>query len=339
MSYIYTILSSIERWRARRAAFLGIVAALLSITAAATAFADPAWPARPLRMIVPYPAGGATDVVARLVGAHMSKTLGQQIVIENRAGADGNIGAAAAARAEPDGYTMAMVLDLFAVNPSLHKDLPFDARRDFTPIALIGRTPLVLVVHPSLHIASLDTLTARLKEKPESVSFASIGAGSRNRLAAEVYMARAGVKMLHVPYRGGGPAINDLVGGQVGAMFLSTTSSLPFIRDGKLIALAACSSTRLPDLPDLPTTAELGIPDLVAENWYGLLVPAGTPPAVAEKLRHAAAAAVSDPQTKARFAELGIIPDLREGPAFSAFLEAEMTKWSAVIKDADIRLD
>ena len=312
---------------------------LASLSLAPLAAQAEAWPARPIRMVVPYPAGGATDVVARLVGAQMSKTLGQQIVIENRPGADGNVGAAAVARTEPDGYTLLMALDLFAVNPSLHRDTPFDARRDFRPLALIGRTPLVLVVHPSVGVRTLAALTAKLRAEPESVAFASIGAGSRNRLAAEVYMARAGVRMLHVPYRGGGPAVTDLIGGQVGSIFLSTTSSLPLIRDGRVLPLAACAQTRLPDLPEVPTTAELGLPDLVAENWYGLLAPAGLPDAVAAQIGEAVAKALADPQVKSRFAELGIVPDLREGNAFAAFLAAEMTKWSTVIRDADIRLE
>jgi tripartite-type tricarboxylate transporter receptor subunit TctC len=291
---------------------------------------------RPVRLIIPFPPGGSNDIVGRMVAAQLGDRLGQQVVADNRGGAGGTIGTDLAARAPADGYTLLLVSTAYAFNTSIYKKLPYDPVKSFTPVALLGSGPGVLVVNPSLPVNSVSELVALAKERPGKLNNASAGIGSFQHLASELFRLQAGIQWLHVPYKGGGPAMMDLMAGQADASVGSLIQMLPHIRSGKLKALGTTGAKRSPVLPDIPTVAEAGVPGYEATNWWGLLAPAGTPPAIVERLNQEVAAVQASAETKRRFETEGA-EALHMSPAeFGAFIAAETAKWARVVKEAGI---
>ncbi len=322
-----------------KALFACLIAALgvLGIVAPAGA-QEAAYPARPIKIIIAFPVGGLLDTVSRVVGEKMSSLLGQQIVIEARPGAGGTLATAAVARAEPDGYTLMMINDNHSLNPSVFKNIPYDSVKDFASIGFVGSAPLVMVVNAGVPAQTVKELVELAKEKPGTLTYGSVGVGSASHLAGEMFAAAAGVKMQHVPYRGGAPALNDLVAGHVNSMQLSAVIGLPQIEAGKLRALGVAASSRLEVLPNVPTLAEAGYP-MEAAYWFGLVAPAGTPAAVTDKLEKALAQVLAMPDVKKRLTEMGAVVTPLGSKAFGQYIQAEMTKWSDVITRNHIKFE
>jgi len=318
--------------------FLSIAAAMLIWSAGV--FAQ-AYPAKPIRLIVPYPPGGGTDFFARLVGAKMSEHIGQPIVVENRPGAATIIGAEAAARAAPDGYTVLLAdSTTLAVNPSLYRKLPYDPQKDFLPISMTARFAMLLVVNPSLiKAASVKEFIAEAKRDPGKINFASVGAGTTHHLAMELFEQQSGISLNHIPYKGAAPAVQDLVGGQVPVMFLDLAAGAPQIRAGKIKALAVASARRISALPDVPTVAESGVPGFEAWAWQGLVVPAGTPQEVMTRLRVEYSKAVGDPALRQKLIDAGVEPLTSTPEELAAYIRSETAKWAKVVKEANIKVE
>jgi tripartite-type tricarboxylate transporter receptor subunit TctC len=295
------------------------------------------FPSRTIRMVVAFPPGGPTDLVARVLADKLKTSLGQTVIIENKPGANGAIGADYVAKGEADGHLLFMTTaGAVVITPHLSKT-NYDPLRDFAPVTLVVRVSTICVVQEDSPLKSAKDLIALGKEKPGAVPFASTGMGSIPHLAIELLQSAANVKFLHVPYRGAAPAINDLLGGQVTVLCADTPVLLPQIRGGKLRALAVASPSRNPALPDVPTLIEEGYTNTVADNWYGLLAPAKTPPAVVAKLRDATAAALDAPEVRERFAQLGAIPAAMSSVDFGKFLADELARWGKVVKDNNIK--
>ena len=305
------------------------IAWLLTANIAAAAVKE--YPTRPIRWIVAFPAGGANDTVARLVGQYVSERLGQPVIIENKAGAGGNIGTQAALAAAPDGYTLLFAAPHNAINANLYKKLPFDFLKDTAPIAGIARTPNVMEVTPSLPVKSVAEFIAYAKANPGKINMASAGTGTAIHLSGELFMAMTGVKLVHVPYRGGAPALSDMIGGQVQVMFDNLPSSIAHIQSGKLRALAVTTSVRSTSLPNVPTVAET-VAGYEAGIWYGVVAPKGTPPEIIEKLNRIFTAALADTQVRSRLADLGCTPMPMSSVEFGTLLKAETAKWAKVIQ-------
>ncbi|QOT79096.1 tripartite tricarboxylate transporter substrate binding protein [Cupriavidus basilensis] len=321
----------------RRPYLAGFLAAALSL--AASAASAQAYPAKPIRLVVPYAAGGAVDIVARSVGQKMSVLLKQPIIVDNRPGASTNIGMEAVAKAAPDGYTIMMASNSLATNAALFAKLPFDPARDFTPVARVGQASLVLVVPAKSSVASLKGLVSQAQAQPGKLSYASAGNGSSGHLAGELFKEAAHIDVLHVPYKGGAPAITDLLGERISFMPINPLEVITHIRAGTLRAIAVASDQRTPLLPDVPTSREQGLPGFTASVWWGLVAPAKTPPAVVHELNTAANAALADPDVRKQLAQLGvtILPGTPE--AFGQFVRGEATAWNGVIRKAGITAD
>lgn len=307
-----------------------VMASALAIGATAQAQAE--FPDKPIRLILPYPPGGPTDLLARLVAAEMSNTIGQQVIVDNRPGASGMIGAEQVARAEPDGYTILANASLHVINPSIYPDMRYDAIKDFAPITQLAAVPLVLVVPPSSPIKSPQDIVAQNQQKPGQLSFGSAGTASSQQLAGESFKIAAGIDMLHVPYRGSAPALADLVGGQIDMMFDSMPSAMPFIQSGQLRAVATTTSQRAKALPDIPTVAESGFPGFDISTWYGFWAPAGTPEHVVAKLSEHAALALKNPKVQERYAGMGAEPVGSTPAEFAAYNVSEASKWADIVK-------
>jgi tripartite-type tricarboxylate transporter receptor subunit TctC len=304
---------------------------LLPALAAAQEF-----PAKPIKLIVPFPAGGPNDIIARLVGQRMSELTRQPVVIDNRGGQAGVLGTDAVAKAAPDGYTIGIVsASALVINPSMEK-VPYDVEKDFAPVTLVVTVPEMLVVASNVPASNMAELVALAKARPGQLNFASAGVGGLPHLAGELFKLTAKVDIVHVPYRGAAPAINDLLGQQVQMTFLDLPVILPHIRSGSLRPIALGAPTRAPTAPDVPTTAEVGMPDLRIENWYGMIAPGGTPPAIVASLNRIATTAMNDPLVKERLADQGltVVGDAPEH--FRAFIGSEFVKWAKVIKDAGL---
>ena len=300
--------------------------------------ADAAYPDRPIRMIVPSTPGGGTDLAARMVMPKLSEFLGQQIVIDNRGGASGNIGAELGARAAPDGYTLTAAVASLTSNASLMKKVPFDIERDFAPIAMTVIVPNLLVSNPSLPAANVKELIAHIKSRPGQMQFASAGVGSMPHLMMEFFVSSAGLKMTHVPYKGAGPALVDIIAGHVPLMAANILSSLPHVRAGKLRAYGVTSAKRSPGAPEIPTIAEAGLPGYDAVTWFGVLAPAGTPRAIVTLLHTNVVRAVNDAGVRKRFVDDGADPSPSASPeAFAVLIRGEVRKWAKVIRDAGIQ--
>jgi tripartite-type tricarboxylate transporter receptor subunit TctC len=308
-----------------------ITAALLLLGLAVAASADD-YPNRPVRLIIPFPPGGSNDVVGRLVAKQLGEQLGQQVMVDNRGGAGGVIGTEVAAGAPADGYTLLIISIAHAVNPALHT-LPFDPITSFTPISILATGPNVLVVNPDLNVRSVRDLLVLAKEKPGVLNYASAGVGSFQHLGGELFKLMAGVNIVHVPYKGGGPAMQDVIGGTVKIMFSSLIQTTPFIKSGQLRPLGVGGAKRSPVLPDVPTIAEAGVPGYVAENWWGIVAPAGTPAPIVETLQKSIQVALKSPELQAEFANEGAATVAMSTTEFGEYIKSEMAKWSRVVKE------
>ncbi len=308
---------------------IAVVAALVVSSIAAFA-AD--YPTRPITLIVPYPAGGGNDVIARLVAAKMSASLGEPIVIENRGGAGSTIGTRDAARRAPDGYTLLIATSSLAINPSLYPDAGYDPRKDFAAIGLIASSPNLVLVHPSLPAHSIADLIALAKTEPGGLNFASTGIGASTHLSAELFAAMANIKLNAIPYKGVAPALTDLMAGQVPLMFCPTASVIGLVRQGQVRALATTGAKRSPLFPNLPTVAEAGLPGYDAELHYGLVAPAGTAPTILSTLNSALDDALADPNVRNRLAVDGEVTLPGTPEAYAADIVNEQAKWSAIVK-------
>ena len=321
------------------AAMVLVVSATAGVLGAAPAQAQGTWPDKPLKLVVPYPAGGNADNTARLLATQLGQRLGQQVVVDNRPGGSGTIGAAVVAKAPADGYTLLLDATAFTVNPSLFPKLPFDAAKDFAPISLVLQVPLLMVVPANSPFQSVADVAKAARARPGHLTYASAGNGGAQHLEGELFKQGQKVAITHIPYRGGAPALTDLIGGQVDMMFSATTASGPFVKSGKLRALAISSPRRVEGWESVPTVAESGVPGFQVSEWNGLFAPAGTPRPVLERLEAETRAIVASPEMKKRFAELGVQGVGSSAQEFSSFLKAETTKWAEVIRTSGIRMD
>lgn len=317
-------------------AMLGI-ASTLAVSAASPA-AEAAYPDKPIRLLVGFPPGGGTDMLARYVAQQLGKSLAQSVVVENRGGANGVIATTELSRSAPDGYTLMLTISSHITNGLLYKDLPYDVLKDFTPISVVATSPFVLLANPALPANSVAELIALAKAKPGSINFGSPGNGSTQHLSHELMNQMAGVQMTHVAYRGGGPAMNDLLSGQVSLMFLTTVQSLPFLQDKRLKALAVSSDKRAAVLPNVPTVAET-VPGYDSDVWFGVIAPAGTPPAIADKLGKDIAGIVHRPETQKWLAQQGAVPVGGTPAEFAALMKSEYAKWADVFKKTGIKAE
>jgi tripartite-type tricarboxylate transporter receptor subunit TctC len=314
-----------------------LMALALLAVAVGTVLAQ-AYPSRPIRIVVPFAAGaGVLDIMARLVGQHLGASLGQQVVIDNRPGAGGIVGAEVVAKAEPDGYTLLMGNTALVVSPYLYAKLPFEPLADFVPVTLVNSAPLLLVVHPSVPVQSVKELIAYAKARPGQLNYGSGGVGSTPYLATELLKAMAGIDVVHVPYKGGAPALADLVAGQLTFMIENVPGTMPLVKSGKLRALAITSAQRSPLAPDLPTMAEAGVPDYEMVGWNGVFVAKGTPADIVARLNSDLAKVLRLPDVKEQMATLGAEPGGDSTPAFGAFVKAESARWGRIIKERGIR--
>jgi tripartite-type tricarboxylate transporter receptor subunit TctC len=298
------------------------------------------YPQKTIRLIVPYPPGGTADMLARTLGQEMAETLGQQIIIDNRPGAGGNIGADLAAKAAPDGYTILMgTVATHAINPNLYSQMPYDAAKDFAPIVLVATLPNLLVVNPSLPARNVKELIALAKAKPGELAFASAGNGTSQHLSGELFKKMTGVDMIHIPYKGSAPAVTDLVGGQVHLMFDNIPSSLPQVRAGKLRALAVTGPRRSPVLPDLPTLSEAGLPGFSITSWFALFAPAGTPAKILIRLNKEAGKAIASKELRQQWMAQGIESAGGSAEQLAAFRRIEAPRWEKIIADSGARVE
>ena len=298
-----------------------------------------AWPARPVKLVVGYAAGGATDQVARLVAARLGEQLGQQVLVDNRAGANSNVAAEAVARAPADGHTLYVFTVANTINATLYPKLGYDPAKDFEPVGLIAKIPNILVVHPALPIQTVADYQRFAKSSKDGISFASAGSGSSIHLSGELFKMESKLPMLHVPYRGSAPALTDLMGGQVQSMFDNAPSALPHVKAGKLRALAVTSPQRLPQLPDVPTLAESGFPGFDVHSWFGLAAPAGTPRAVVDRLNAELAKALAQPELRQRLTDMAAAPEPSSPEQMRQFIAAEIKRWRTVVKASGATVD
>jgi tripartite-type tricarboxylate transporter receptor subunit TctC len=322
---------------------LTLRAALAFFISLAAAIAPPpawaqAYPTKPIKLIVPFPPGGSNDVVARGIAAQLSARLDKPVVIENVGGAGGLIGTEMAAKAPPDGYTLILISVAFAFNPSIYK-LSYDPSTAFVPVAMLGAGPVVIAVTSTLPVANLKELIAAAKEKPGSLNYATAGVGSFQHLASELFKQQAGIDIVHVPFKGGGPAMMDVIAGNTQIAVGSLVQMLPQIKGGRLKALGVGSAARIPALPDVPTISEAGVPGFEVTNWWGICAPAGTPRPVIEKLNRELSAIVASSETKKRFEAEGADPLQMSAEEFGRFIAQETAKWSRVVREAGIRAE
>ena len=299
-----------------------------------------AYPTKPVTIIVPFAAGGTTDILARIIGQALTAELGQSVVVDNRAGAGGNIGGQAAAKAAPDGHTLFMgTVGTHAINASLYKKMPFDPVKDFAPLTRVANVPNLLVANPAQPYKSVKDLIAYAKANPGKVNFGSSGNGSSIHLSGELFKSLAKVDMQHVPYKGSAPAVTDLLGNQIGIMFDNMPSAIQHVRSGKLVPLAVTTAKRSPELPNVPTIAEAGVPGYEATSWFGMFAPAGTPAPVLAKLNAAIVKVLGQPDVKKKINEQGAEVYSETPEQFAAFIQAESVKWGKVVKESGASLD
>jgi tripartite-type tricarboxylate transporter receptor subunit TctC len=315
------------------------LACVLSFAAPLAAQAQAAYPDKPIRFVVPYPPGGGTDVVARIVQPRLQALLGQNIVIDNRGGAGGSLGTENVAKAQPDGYTVLFTLSSHTINPAIFPKLPYDTIKDFEPVGLVASLPQLLAAAPNLQVRSVADLVAQAKAAPDKFSFASVGNGSPGHLAGELMVLRTGAKMAHIPYRGGGPAVTDVMGGQVPLIWVSIPAAAAQVKAGKLHALAVSTVKRSPAFPDVPTMQEAGVPDFEVDSWYAMLVPAKTPRAIIDKLNKALNTVLAEPAVRAQLLDQGADAVGGTPEALAKVIAAEVPKWMKLAKDANIKAD
>jgi tripartite-type tricarboxylate transporter receptor subunit TctC len=317
---------------------LGALSVILLSLLSPAAWGDD-YPSKPIKLIVPFAPGGSVDIVGRILAQQLGQDLGQSIVVENRAGAGGNIGFEALAKAAPDGYTLGMASSTMAVNVSLYKSIGFDPLKDFAPISLVAMQPNVLMVNPALPVKSVAELIAYAKANPGKLNFASSGIGASQHLAGELFKSRTGVDMIHVPYKGGGPAIADVVAGRVQVMFETIPNSISYIQTGQLRALAVTVNERSAQLPNVPTMAEAGVKDYESRGWLGVMAPAGTPRPIIDKLTAAVHKAVETPAVNKRLIELGLEIKTSTPAEFGAFIASEVRDFRTIVTDAKIPME
>ena len=315
------------------------LAALMANVAHAADEARGTYPEKPVRFVVGQAPGGATDIVARLVASKLTEALGQNVIVENRTGAAGSIAADAVAKAAPDGYTLLVVSSSFSINPALYSSLPFDPQKDLLAVSLLAEAPFLLVVHPAVPAANVKALIALAKARPETLTYGSGGNGSSGHLASALLANMTGVKFVHVPYKGTGPALVDVVAGQISFMMASVLSSLHYVQQGRLRALGVTGIKRSPALPQLPTIAESGVPGYSTGTWYGILAPAGTRPPIVDRLAAAASKVMSGAELRDRLSADGAEPLGTSPSVFQKHLAAEIQKWRGVVKSTGIAVD
>ena len=318
------------------------IAAVLCLlcVAQAVAQAPSDFPKRPLRMVVPYPPGGSTDIVGRIVAAKLSESLGQQVIVDNRPGAGGNVGTDAVAKAPPDGHTLLMSsVTTLAIGASLYSALPYDLNKDLEPVALVGSVPFVLLVNSSIPARTVRDLVTLAKEKPGQLNFGSAVTGTSAHFAGEMFKSLTAVDIVHVPYKGNAPAVADLIGGQIQLMFDFLPSAVPFIKSGKVRALGITPTRRSAALPDVPTIAESGVPAYDVLSYFGVLVPARTPPQVVARLHSEIVRVSSLPDVRERYAREGVEPAHETQEQFRAYLQSEIAKWARVVRSTGVRAD
>jgi tripartite-type tricarboxylate transporter receptor subunit TctC len=318
---------------------LAATLATASMTSAAPAKAD-VYPSKPIRFVVAFPPGGGTDIIARSIAQKLGERLAQQVLVDNRPGAGGNIGTDIVAKSAPDGYTMLMgSAGPLAINASLFANMPFDPVRDLAPVTLAASTPNVLVVHPSLKATTVKELIALARAHPGEINFASSGHGTPAHLAGELFNSMAGVKLVHVPYKGAAPALADLLGGQVQLMFSTMPPALPHVKDGKLRALAVTSLKRSPAMPELPTVGEAALPGFEANTWHGVVLPAGTPTGIVARLNREIVAILHLPDIVERLSSQGAEPVGSTPEEFAAYIRSETLKWAKVVRDSGAKAE
>ena len=316
----------------------GVLALQVSGASAAEPSAG-SYPVRPIRVVVPFPPGGGADVTMRIMSDPLRAQLGQPLVIENRGGASTIIGTELVAKAKPDGYTILIATTTFTINPSLHATLPYDPLKDLAPITLAALTPYILVVHPSLPVKTVKDLIALAKERPGQLTYASVGNGSATHLATEMLVSRAGIKLVHVPYKGSAPALSDLIGGHVSMYLGSMPASVPQARSGKLRAVAVTGARRAPAAPEVPTIAESGLPGYEFTSWYGLFAPAGTPPAIIDQIQGAVRKVLERADMRERMLAEGNETVGNTPGEFAAVIRSDISKYAKIVKAANIRPD
>ncbi|MDX3907640.1 MAG: tripartite tricarboxylate transporter substrate binding protein [Pigmentiphaga sp.] len=310
------------------------------VPAAGAQSAPADYPSRPVRIIAPYAPGGTVDSLARAMGAALSSMLDKTFFVENRPGAGGNVGLSALAKAAPDGYTLGLgAANMLATNRALYKSLPFDTIKDFTPVGFIGKVPYVLVVHPSVPARTLPELIAELKAHPDKYSFGSSGQGNTAHIFGELFKVRTGTKMVHVPYKSSGESLQDLLTGRIQLQFFTPVDLLPHIRSGALRPIAIASSRRLPSLPDVPTLGELNISGFETPTWFGLIAPAGTPPAIVDYLHAQIERAKANPEVAQRLERAGVESENLSPEQFAAFIRQEVSHWAKVVKESGTAIE
>ena len=298
------------------------------------------YPNKPIRIVAPFPPGGPVDILSRMIGNKLAQSLGQAVVVDNRAGAGGNIGSEVVAKSAPDGYTLLMgFVGTHAINPSLYSKMPYDNVKDFEPVSLVAEVTIVLVVNPSVPATSINELIALARSRPGELTFGSPGHGTPQHLAGELFNSIAEVKMLHVPYKGAVPAITDLLGGQISMIFSSMPPALPHMKSGKLRALGVTSTTRSPVTPELPTIAESGLKGYVVNNWYGILAPRGTPKEIVAKLNAEIVKILNMPDVKESLSIQGAEPSTSTPQQFAAYIKEETEKWAKIVKNSGVKVD
>jgi len=297
------------------------------------------YPDKPIRFLVPYPPGGGTDVIARIVQTPMQQALGQPVIIDNKGGAGGSVGTEIVSRAAPDGYTVLFTLSSHTINPAIFAKLSFDTVRDFEPVGMVASLPQILVANPQVPVKTVAEMVALAKSKPGMLSYASVGNGSPGHLAGELLNIRMGIQMTHVPYRGGGPAVTDVIGGQVPFLWVSIPAAAQFVKSGKLKALAVSTLKRSTAFPDIPTAQEAGIPDFEVDSWYAMFVPAKTPKPIIDKLNRAINTVLADPGVREKLLAQGSEGVGGTPEALGKIVDAEIPKWTKLAKDANIKIN
>jgi len=326
--------------RSRRQALSVLLTAAFALTAGAPAAAQDAWPNRSVRMVVPFAAGGATDVVARALAKDLGELWGQPVVVDNRGGAGGNIGADVVAKSPPDGYTVLMASgSILTVNPHIYAKLPFDPQKDFIPVTNVASGPQLVVVHPGVPAKSVRDMIALAKAKPGTVNFGSAGIGSQTHMAAENFVDAAGINATHVPYKGEGPALADLIAGQIQFVLANIAAAAPHVNNGTIRALAVTSLTRSPLLPDVPTVAESGVAGFENSGWFGLLVPAGTPQSIVNKIHADTVKVLERREMKDRLAVQGMAAVGNTPAAFASAIQDESKRWEQVVKGRGLKVN
>ena len=318
-------------------ALLTLPAAAAMLAAAPWAMAQPQYPSKPIRLVVPFSAGSATDILARIIGARMGQHSGYQIIVDNRPGAGGTLGATGVAKAAPDGYTLILVSVGHAINATLYPKLAYDTVKDFAPVSLVASVPNVLVVNAASKYNSVRDIVAAARANPGAMNFDSAGSGSSTHLSGEMFKMQAGIDMVHIPYKGTGEALTDVMAGRGDMMFAPTVSAMPFVRQGKLKALAVTTAKRSASLPDIPTVAEAGLPGYTFDSWFGILAPAGTPKEIVNALNAEIGKALASPDVREKLAVQGAEPRTSTPQEFSTYIQAEIAKLAPVVKQSGVK--